>query len=110
MLPGPPGRPPGPPKKPRCPRPGAVEGVVVVVDELLAAGVAGDEVVADATAAAPAPAPRITARPAAVFVSRDRRGLRAPEPGGGGGGVNWYRSASLWSLLILSSSPCSRAW
>ena len=47
------------------------------MDELAAAGVAGEEVVAEATAAAPAPAPRITARPAAVFVSRDRRGLRA---------------------------------
>ena len=53
------------------------EGVVVVVDELVAAGLAGEEVVAEATAAAPAPAPRITARPAAVLVSRDRRGLRA---------------------------------
>jgi hypothetical protein len=54
------------------------------------AGTVPDEV-ARATAAAPVPVPRMSARPAAVLVKRERRGLRgragrgiASGPGGGG--------------------------
>ena len=89
------------PKKPRGPRAGLPDGPVVVdVDavaaagELLEARLVGPEVLATATAAAPAPVPRISAKPAAVLVSRERRGLRRPDAPGGGAGVNGYTVAS----------------
>ncbi len=95
---GPAKPPPPPPKKPRRTRgagPGVVaagEGTVLaVVAELVADAGTGPDEVARATAAAPVPVPRMTAKPAAVLVRRERRGLRGRSallgglaPGGGG--------------------------
>lgn len=102
---GPP-KPPAPPKKPRRTLGSGVGAVALAGDgtvlavlaELVAEAVTVPDDVAKATAAAPVPVPRMTARPAAVLVRRERRGLRgrSPLPGGvapggvapGGGGVN----------------------
>jgi hypothetical protein len=77
----------------------AAEGAVVplVVPLVVAVALEAEagtvlEEVARATAAAPVPVPRMTAKPAAVLVRRERRGLRgrtarAGPSGSGGGGV-----------------------
>jgi hypothetical protein len=85
---------------------GATELAVLAALEAEAGTV--PEEVARATAAAPVPVPRMTARPAAVLVRRERRGLRAratllAESGSGGGGVKGYSFASRSSLILIFS-------
>jgi hypothetical protein len=82
--------------------------VLAVLAALEAEAGTDPEEVARATAAAPVPVPRMTTRPAAVLVRRERRGLRGRaallgEAGPGGGGVKGYSSASRSSLILTFS-------